>query len=208
MRGCLRWYRAAVSLGARARALLLFAFGAVVGSALDALHTHGGMTVYATEWVFKMSAWTPLVFGLAGVSVGLAYPLAERLTGRRPCRRLSWLEVSAGFTVFALLYAASGYLPASNAVKLLVLSSGAAALFVWLARTRLALGLAVLAALVGPLVEVVLVHAGFFAHTRPDALGIPMWLPALYASGSVAFGAVGQKVMEGAPGIPTPRASR
>jgi hypothetical protein len=183
-----------------ARAALLFGFGAVVGSGLDALHTHSGTTLYASPWVFAMSVWTPLLFGLAGLSVGLSYPLAERLTGRRPGRRLSWLEVSAGFATFAVLYALSGYLPVSNGSKLLVLLAGAAVLFVWLARTAVALALAVLTAIIGPLVEAAFVHAGLFGYRAPDVLGVAMWLPALYASGSIAFGAVGQKVMGDSPG--------
>jgi hypothetical protein len=180
-----------------ARAAPLFGFGAVVGSALDAFHTHSGTTVYARPWLFQMSVWTPLIFGLAGLSVGLSYPLAERLTGRRPGRRLSWAEVSAGFAVFAGLYAVSGYLPASSAVKLVVLLVGAAWLFAWLARTWLALGMAVLTAVIGPLVEALLVHTGFFTYREPDLLGVAMWLPALYACGSLAFGAVGEKAMGG-----------
>jgi hypothetical protein len=178
------------------RAVLLFGFGAVVGSGLDALHTHSGTTLYASPWWFQMSVWTPLIFGLAGLSVGLSYPLAERLTGRRPGRRLSWTEVGAGFAVFAVLYAMSGYLPVSNAAKLVVLLVGAAVLFVWLARTALAFVLAVLTAVIGPLVEAALVHAGLFGYREPDVLGFAMWLPALYASGSIAFGAVGSKMTE------------
>jgi len=182
-----------------ARAALLFGFGAVVGSGLDALHTNSGTTVYASPWVFAMSVWTPLIFGLAGLSVGLSYPLAERLTGRRPGRPLSWVEVGAGFAAFAGLYATSGYLPASNAAKLVVLLVGAAVLFAWLARTALALAMAVLTAVIGPLVEAALVHTGFFVYREADVLGVAMWLPALYASGSIAFGAVGQKVMRPTP---------
>jgi hypothetical protein len=178
-----------------ARAVILFGFGAVVGSALDALHTHSGTTVYARPWFFAMSVWTPLIFGLAGLAVGLSYPLAERLTGRRPGRRLSWVEACAGFATFAGLYATSGYLAVSNAAKLVVLAAGAAVLFVWLARTTMALVMALLTALIGPLVESALVHAGLFVYREPDVLGFAMWLPALYASGSIAFGAVGQKVM-------------
>jgi hypothetical protein len=178
-----------------ARAALLFGFGAVAGSALDALHTHSGTTAYARPGWYLMSAGTPLIFGLAGLSVGLSYPLAERLTGRRACRRLTWAEATAGFAVFAGLYAASAYLPASGAVKLVVLLVGAAGLFAGLARTTLALVLAVLTAVLGPLVEALLVHTGFFAYREPELLGVAMWLPALYLCGSLAFGAVGDKVM-------------
>jgi hypothetical protein len=158
--------------------LVLLAFGAVAGTLLDALHTHSGTTVYANVWCFEMSAWTPLIFALAGLSVGLSYPLAERITGRRPGRVLSWAQAWTGFGLFAGLYAASGYLPASNVVKLVVLT----------------LVLAATTAIVGPLVEASLVRAGFFSYTQPDILGVAMWLPSLYAAGSVAFGGVGYKL--------------
>ena len=177
-------------------AAALFAFGAVAGSLLDALHTHSGTTVYARVWFFEMSAWTPLIFALAGLTVGLSYPMAERLTGRRPGRALTWAEAWIGFALFGGLYAVSAYLPASNEVKLVLLTLGAAGLFAWLARTSLALLLLVLTAVIGPLVEAALVHTGFFAYTRPDVLGVAMWLPSLYAAGSVAFGGVGYKVMQ------------
>jgi hypothetical protein len=177
------------------RAFLLFGFGAVVGSGLDALHVHSGTTVYARPWVFEMSPWVPLIFGLVGLSVGVSYPLAERLTGLRADRRPSWSEVSLGFAFFAALYATSGYLPTSNLVRLVVVSLGAAGLYLWLARTKLALALAVVGAVIGPLTESALVHSGFFAYRYPDLLGVTMWLPALYVGGSVAFGTLGHKVM-------------
>ena len=178
-------------------ALAVFAFGAVAGSLLDALHTHSGTTGYARVWFFQMSAWTPLIFGLAGLSVGLSYPVTERITGKNPGKALSWGQAWTGFAVFAGLYAVSAYLPASNPVKLVLLVAGAAALFFWLAGTRTALLLAITAAIVGPLVEAALVSTGFFWYTRPDVLGVAMWLPALYAAGSVAFGGVGYKMMAG-----------
>src|SRR5207247_631530 len=138
-----------------------------------ALHTHSGTTAYAAPWLFQMATWTPLVFGSAGLSVGLSYPIAERVTGVSPAGRLSWTEIAIAFAAFALLYAASGYLPVSNALKLVVLLAGAVALFAWIARTALALALAVLTAIVGPVVEVLLVRSGAFAHLQPDFLGIP-----------------------------------
>jgi hypothetical protein len=172
----------------------LFAFGAVAGSLLDALHTHSGTTEYAHVSFFAMSAWTPLIFGLVGLAVGASYPVAQRLTGRSPGKALTWAQAWLGFAIFAALYAASAYLPATNLAKLAVLALGAAVLFLWLAPTRVALLLALTAAAAGTLSEAALVHAGFFRYTRPDLLGVAMWLPALYAAGSVAFGGVGYKM--------------
>ena len=98
------------------------------------------------------------------------------------------------FAIFVGLYFASGYLPASNAVKLAVLALGASLLFAMFARTKIALVLAVAAAIGGPLVEILLVSQGAFRHLQPDVLGIPIWLPALYATGSLAFGLMGHRL--------------
>jgi hypothetical protein len=197
-----------VGASAAARAsLVLLLIGATVGTGLDALHTHSGTTAYAQEWLAKMSAWTPVVFAGVGLATGLAYPLAERLLGRTVRAEHSWAKVLAGFAFFAALYAASGYLPASNTVKLAALAAGGATLYVVLARTPVALLLAILTALIGSLVESALVHAGFFRYTNPDVAGIPVWLPALYVCGSVAFGAVGLRITRSfqvAPGVPGP----
>lgn len=174
-------------------ALILFAIGATAGSALDAIHTHSGTTVYTSpiRAAFDMAWWTPPLFGFAGLSIGISYPLVKHLHGFEcapvhPVRR-----VAIAFVTFVGLYFVSGFLPASNPVKLAVLLAGALALGLTIARTKLAFALALLAAVVGPLVEITLVSQGAFLHLQPDFAGIPMWLPALYASGGFAFAAVG-----------------
>jgi hypothetical protein len=44
---------------------------------------------------------------------------------------------------------------------------------------------ALIAAIAGPAVEATLVAIGAFEYTQPDFLGIPVWLPALWANGGV-----------------------
>jgi hypothetical protein len=174
--------------------VLLFFLGATVGSALDAFHTQSGTTAYAHVIGLGMAWWTPPLFGVAGLSTGLSYPLFERVSGKEVSPPATWSRALAGFALFVALYCASGYLPASNGIKLGVLVVGTAGLLATLARTPAAAALAVAAAVVGPVVEIVLVGRGAFRHLQPDVLGIPLWLPALYAAGSVAFGVVGKKV--------------
>jgi insulin-induced protein INSIG len=175
-------------------AIVLFVLGATVGSALDGIHTHSGTTAYAHEIVWRMAWWTPFVFGFAGVGIGLGYSLVERRTRRPVAPDATWTGALAGFGLFALLYFASGYLPVSNTSKLVVLGAGVLVLFVGTARTRVALVLACVAAVLGPAFEVMLVALGAFRHLQPDALGIPVWLPALYAAGSFGFGVLGNKI--------------
>jgi hypothetical protein len=171
--------------------LVLFGLGATVGTALDAIHTHSGTTAYPDPIVFMMAWWTPPIFGFAGLSTGLAYPLVRALRRRDVATTRSPARAASGFALFVGLYLASGYLPASNAVKLVVLLAGACALGWANARTRGAILVAVTAAIAGPVIEIVLVSLGAFRHLQPDVLGIPIWLPALYASGSIAFGVAG-----------------
>jgi hypothetical protein len=176
-------------------ALTLFSIGATVGSALDALHTHSGVTTYPRPIFMKMAWWTPGIFGFAGLSTGLAYPVVERMTGKSITRDVTAADAAAGFAAFTGLYAITGFLPASSAVKLAIVGGGAALLLAKLAPTREAAALAVAAAVIGPAVEVLLVSRRAFEHNDPDFLGVPAWLPALYAAGSVAFGVVGKLVV-------------
>ena len=80
--------------------LALFAVGALLGTLLDALHTHFAITAYTHEVVFKMAWWTPLVFGAAGLLPGATYRLLY-LRGRsastpfRRCYRPSLVVQSA-----------------------------------------------------------------------------------------------------------------
>ena len=46
---------------------------------------------------------------------------------------------------------------------------------------------ALVAAVVGPLVEAAIHATGVFDYTEPDFLGIPLWLPALWANGGLAI---------------------
>ena len=172
--------------------IVLFLFGATVGSALDAIHTYSGTTAYPQPVAFRMAWWTPLLFGFAGLSTGLAYPIVERLRRRPIAKDATLARVTGSFALFALLYLASGFLPASNAVKLAVLLAGDVALFATVAKTREALALAACAAVIGPATEIVLVAQGAFRHLQPDVFGIPIWLPALYAAGSFAIGLSGK----------------
>jgi Mg2+/citrate symporter len=93
------------------------------------------------------------------------------------------------------VYYASGYLPASNVVKLAVLLVAAVVFWGWLDGTRAGRILAIMTAITGPLTEIILVHAGAFEHLQPDLLGIPIWLPALYAASAPVIGQGARKFL-------------
>jgi hypothetical protein len=168
-----------------------FALGATVGAGFDALHTHSGTTMYAVEWFAKMAWWVPLLFGTTGVIALGAYPLFESLLGRE-LRAPKWqVPMALGVVSFAVLYALSGFLPASNGVKLVVIGGAAAALCLAFCRTTASLGIAAIAAVGGVLVEASLVRIGAFWYVAPDYAGVPLWLPALYAAGAFSLGPAG-----------------
>jgi len=158
-------------------------FGAVVGSLLDSFHTHSGTTKYPHEIAFKMAWWTPLLFAVAYTVLGVTYRVLDEHCSMRLQTRPARVEE---MLAFSFLYYVSGFLPASNLVKLLVMMAGGGLL--WCARDRSlsTVLLGIFAAVVGPLFEIILVQQGAFSHLQPDFLGIPMWLPGLYFASAPA----------------------
>jgi hypothetical protein len=171
----------------------VFLLGAVLGSVADGFHTYGGATRYATTIGLRMAWWTPLLFGLAYVTSGALYARAARVDDARP--RLS--RAVAGYAAFSALYFSSGFLPAPNAVKLVVLLAGAAALFALVDRSRAAIVTACAAAVIGPSFEIALVHLGAFRHLGADFAGIPMWLPGLYFASGPGLGPLAATLLDG-----------
>jgi hypothetical protein len=163
--------------------LRMFALGATVGSALDGLHTHAGATAYAQPWWWRMAWWTPLLFGGAYAALGRTWRLLEargRVSSPPAARR------AMAFVAFAGLYASSAYLPVSSGAELALLLAGGTALLLALGPSLGAFGVAVAAAIGGPLTEIGLVRLGAFAYLRPDVQGISLWLPGLYFASAAA----------------------
>jgi hypothetical protein len=171
--------------------VIMFVLGATLGSALDAIHTWSGMTAYPSPVFLRAAWWTPLAFGVAGLATGLAYPWLERSTRRDVAVARTPREALVAFAAFTLLYLVSGFWRAESGAKAAVVAFGAVYMWLRFARTRAAALMAIAAAIVGPAVEAVLVATGLFLHLKPDVLGVPLWLPPLYAAGSIASGLVG-----------------
>lgn len=180
-----RWLRAA---------LLLFALGATLGTALDAVHVHTGTTSYPDPFVLQMAWFVPLLFGAAGVAVGLGRPLFDRLLRRTdpaPARP----ALLGGLLLFIAAYVLSGTLPAGNLAKCAALGALAVASLALFDRTGLGLLLACTTAVSGSLIEALQIEHGIFRYTTPDRLGVPCWLPCLYACAQVAIGNLGRRLV-------------
>ncbi len=160
------------------RLAVVFALGAVGGTALDHLHVAGGVLAYPDPVLLGHAAWVPVALGLAAaLGARLAVLLGRRAIGPRP----SWLRLSIDAVLFVGAYGVTAAVPGRTALVAAVLGTA------WLARSvggrdptwRILHALA--CATLGIAVEAGLVSAGAFRHRYPDVLGVPAWLPALYA---------------------------
>jgi hypothetical protein len=183
----------------RGRTLLwLFLSGAMLGTALDAFHTFSGVERYASPALLGVAWWVPLLFGGAAVAIGYSHPLLDPLLHHRRFRPLFssllglvWLPlvylISASFfdtltkTLLILLVYCNFWLLAGSDWQSLVFSLATA--------------------VTGTLIEMILVAAGAFAYLHPDMLGVPYWLPGIYACASQALGDLGRSLFYATGGL-------
>ncbi len=181
-------------LGWLRAALLLFGLGATLGTALDAVHVHTATTRYADPLVYEMAWFVPLLFGAAGVAVGLGRPIFDRLL-RRQDPAPGTPALLGGLALFVVAYVLSGTLPGGNLLKCATLGALAVASLALFDRTGLGLLLACTTAVTGSAVEAVQIEAGIFSYLAPDRWGVPCWLPCLYACAQVAIGNLGRRLV-------------
>ena len=171
----------------------LLLLGATLGTALDALEVYSGVERYPGPLLFGVAWWVPLLFGAAAVAIGYSHPLLDPLISRtRPYRRLSASIGELTWLVLAYLISASP-LDSLSRVGLIAIIY----LNFWLlaGRSWQDLLLSFITAVTGTLVEMILVTAGVFSYTHPDILGVPYWLPGLYACASLAVGDLGRSLI-------------
>jgi hypothetical protein len=135
----------------------------------------------------RLGWFVPIEFGLAGVVSVLAIPLLERRfgDGRPPAwttwERLREVPLLAGLYVTSI--AVNGPSAPLFAAALLVLL----AVRLTLAPARGDWAFALVAAIGDPAAEAAIHALGAFDYTEPDFLGLPLWLPALWANGGLAI---------------------
>lgn len=175
--------------------LWLLLIGATVGPVLDGLHTFSGATWYPHPQWLRSVWWCPPLFAFAAVSLGLSRLYWEKLL-KRPGPALSWPQVLGAMGVFVGCYAASGFLPVSEAARAALLMAGF--LGVWLAWDRTALGVAcaLSAGAGGWLVEHTLVGQGLFFHRETALDGIALWIPPLYFLAALSIGALARRLVQ------------
>ena len=176
----------------RAKVATILGLGATVSLAGDACHVASGTTRYLWDGVpeiWRSAIWFPAL--VAGAVLGLAL-LGRDLEPRFPPVRLRTpLEVIPAAAAVLALYALTAVLHGQPVTVSVVLVSALAIVIwaVWDPSPGAALGGAI-AAVAGPLAEIVIVAIGAaeYTHGSDGLAGVAPWLPALYfAAGAVAF---------------------
>jgi hypothetical protein len=167
----------------------LFLLGAVVLTLLDSVHVHTHTLAYAHPVAFGSAWWVPLLMGSATALGGAAYVRAwKRLGG--PAKLASWKSIGAACASAFLMYAASGLLPGTALTKLIVLSVAAVVIHREVDGTRQGAWLMLAGAVLGPIAEAI---NPAFHYLDPDFMGVPVWLPALYACITPALGQLARR---------------
>ena len=174
--------------------LALFTIGAVCGLIGDHAHVASGATRYLDVGGVPMIWGSPLFFL---VSVGLATAVlgevGQRLGGPRP--GTAWDGLAATASVLAIYLVTAVLADESTSTATALIACLAAMVLVRFGENRrAAIACGTLAAVIGPLVEIVEQRAGIFEYTaNVDGLwGVAPWLVPLY----FAFGVVAVRLGE------------
>src|SRR5947208_3584979 len=173
--------------GALSRLFGAFALGAWLGTGLDAIHAYGDVEDYSNEILGQLGWFVPLEFGLAGILSAVAVGLLEQVAGTGRPRPWTVWERARELPVLAGLYVTSVGANGSGAVLFAVALAVLVAARLVLAPTRGDWAFALAAAVAGPAAEAAIHALGAFDYTEPDVLGLPLWLPLLWANGGLAI---------------------
>ena len=172
--------------------ILLFLLGATLGSCFDAIHVHSGVERYPVPVLFGLAWWVPLLFGAAAVAIGASHAWIDFLLGNIQRRYGLLMDLSGlAWLLLAYLVSASELTAATKTGLLLIIY-----LNFWflVGRSWQNLLLSIVTAITGTLVEMILVTAGAFSYLHPDFIGVPYWLPCMYACASLALGNLGRSL--------------
>jgi hypothetical protein len=173
--------------------VVLFAIGAAGGLVGDAGHVQAGTTEYIDDslpFVWESALWFPVLVGLGTASLA---EIRLRLGAPRPGFDLR--AGTGGIAAVIGIYALTALVYDEPELPVIVLITTLALLVaVWLADGRPALICGLLAALGGPIVEIVVIEAEWarYDEAADSLLGVAPWLVPLY----FAFGVVAARLGE------------
>lgn len=182
--------------------LSLFALGALFGTLLDAFQVANQVERYPFPAFLGVAWWVPLLFGTASLAIGLSHSRVDSLLRhhRSPSMLNSIAEL--GWLILAYLISVGALDPFTKTGLLLLIY-----LNFWMLSGRAwqHLVLSIVTAITGTLIEMILVALGAFEYLHPNWLGVPAWLPLIYAIASLAVGDMGRSLLHTSGGrIETP----
>jgi hypothetical protein len=172
---------------------ILFAIGAVLGTALDQLHVAGGAVSYSKPFAFGQAFWVPALFG--GAVVGFA-DLHRRLRGwMNAPPSAETAALARDFALFAAAYALTAFAPLPTAAVLGILLAVCILRAVLVRERPHRIVHALACAACGVVAEWLLTGAGAFVHHRADFMRVPLWLPALYLLAAPLIGGLDDRLV-------------
>ena len=194
---CRRWGSSLRRVKLRmSQVALLFVVGAAASLVGDHSHVATGTTVYFTSavpFVWSSPIWFPVMVGAATVS------LAElRLHLPDPRTTVTARQGLAGVAAVIGMYVTTALVHGAPSVPGIALIVALAAITWCALGDKPAVVCGVLAAVIGPVVEIVLVEVGVFAYgADSDGLfGVGPWLPPLYFAFGVVVALLGELCAE------------
>ena len=172
--------------------LWLFLLGAMFGTMLDAFHVYSKVERYMSPAFLGVAWWVPLLFGVAVVSIIYSHPLVDPLLHHLRFRPLLNSIIALAWLPLAYLISASVFDTFTKTGLLLLIYIN-----FWLLTGGgwQNIVLSLVTAITGTLIEMILVAAGAFSYLHPDLLGVPYWLPCIYACASLALGDLGRSLI-------------
>ncbi len=187
-----------------ARLVLCFVLGAVVGTLLDAIHAYGDVLSYPHPAIGRLAWFVPLEFGLIGVVAGLLAPALENALASQDPPRWSAAERLGELALLAGIYFLTTLVSGGWAFVLAASLAALAIARLALTRSRADVPYVLLAAVLGPAGEALLVSLGVFDYVDPDFAGIAVWLPALWGNGGFVIRRLIVPIVLPEPSVATP----
>jgi hypothetical protein len=142
------------------------------------MHYLADVLWYPDRTLWGQAWWVPMLFGGAALALAFGHRFWMNLLNQNP-PKASFKEIFVKAVLFMSAYAATAIFSMSP----IFLTVALILLWIPIAMqpfSKAKLSYSLLVAIIGSLVEATLSALGQFYYNRPDILGIPIWLPALY----------------------------
>lgn len=155
-----------------------FLVGGIGGAICDQIHVQSGTTIWAQPDLFGQPWWTALVFG---TGVLIAYVVAQSFAPKVYPQAPSLDLLGRAVIVFLAAYFCSAFLHTERDLCAAILWGTFFARVALHPQRKPLATFGLMVAIGGSAIEISLSALGTFHYVNSDLLGIPLWLPALYA---------------------------